>query len=160
METCRVTPSNNIIDYVCGLPSRGGKLREPDNLPPPPPIDDTSFSFIDVEPLPLPPPETSDVTTSEFMSSDIPENPPKTDFAQPVVLDGVEIHHYSHPQPLIVPGTHAHGYLQPVPSFEKIVTTLPPLVPLIRSYQGKALEDFERLIRQMEHENMQMATEN
>lgn len=153
METCRVTPNSNIIDYVCGLPSRGGQLRQrvtTSSPPPPPPPavtdDDGSLSIVDLGSLPLP--AESDPATSEFMSSDSDTTPDV--YAGPQVVDNVVIHHYPQTRPLIVPGVNAYSHHQPVPGFTKIVSALPPLIPLINSYQGKAIQDAENLIRQLE----------
>jgi hypothetical protein len=171
METCKVTPDNNIIDYVCGLKSKGGILRKPGKTPlpppPPPPLVVESSSFVNVDyPLPPPPPSASNPSTSEFMSSSSITSGEYTDyehddddaFAQPETVDGITIHHYPQPYTLTVPGTDTYANHQLVPSTQKVNTVLPPLIPLIQSYQGKAMKDMERLIQQLEYENARIAT--
>jgi hypothetical protein len=172
MATCEVTPNSNIIDYVCGLKSKGGILRKPVEtalLPPPPPLEEESSSFVNVD-YALPPPplsSASDPSTSEFVSSSsIIASSEYTDyehddddaFAQPETFDGITIHHYPQPHTLTVPGTHTYANHQLVPSTQKLNTVLPPLIPLIQSYQGKAMKDMERLIQQLEYENTRITT--
>lgn len=160
MANCEVTPDNNVIDYVCGIKSKGGVLRKNEPLLPlPPRIEETeedASSFI--EPLPQPPSDLSELNTSDFMSDD--NGDAEEELAQPEVINGVTIHHYPQLQSLTVPGTHAYAQRQVSPSNQKANTVLPPLIPLIHSYQGQAMRQIEKLIQEIEHENARIATPN